>query len=511
MVKDKIILSHDLGTSGNKAAFVTLGGEVVSTAYQEYEVNSPKPGWAEQNPEVWWKAVVNTTQELQSKTKMENYKVEGVSFDAMLLSAIPVDEEGKPLRPAIIWLDTRAKEESDEYLNICDIEEMLEKDVIPPLSPKDPIPKYMWIKDNEPEVFENTYKFLEAKGFLIQKCTSKFVTDPSAASLTGTYSLSKRERIPDFARIVGISPEKFPEIRESTDIIGGLTEKASEKLGLSEGIPVICGSGDPTASAIGSGAVRNGEPHMYLGSSGWIALHTEDLDFKLSGVGTICSADPEKFLLIGQSERWASWYWWFKNGLSEKEKERGKWKKISTFGIMDRRAEKAPSGSEGLLFVPRMSGERCPFIDPMIRGGFLNLSFSHDKNDMIRSVLEGVAYNIRWIKEEIVEMGHKVNEINAIGGGAKSELWLQIMADVLNEKVRKMPNPDYAGCIGTSLTAALGLGYYDDFSDFEDVFDVEEVFSPKEENVERYDEMYKQFKKVQENISSVCSAINEKI
>ncbi len=509
MVENKIILSHDLGTAGNKAAFVTIEGELIATAYQEYEVKSPKPGWAEQDPETWWNAIVSTTRELLDKTRMENYEVEGISFDAMLLGAIPVGKDGEPLRPAIIWLDTRAKEESEEFLEKCDIEYMLEEDVIPPLSPKDPIPKYMWIKNHEPDVFENTYKFLEAKGYLIQKCTNNFVSDPSEASLTGTYSLSKRERVPDVLESIGIPMDKFPEIRDAQEIVGELTEEASEELGLSEGIPVVCGSGDPTAAAIGSGAVGTGKPHMYIGSSGWIALHTEELDFKLSGVGTICSADPKKFLLIGESESCASCYEWFKNELSQKEREKADKEGISTFEVMDRKAKKAPPGSDGLLFVPWMSGERCPFIDPMIRGGFLNLSFSHEKNDMIRAVLEGVAYNIRWIKEEIVEMGHEVSEINAIGGGAKSDLWLQIMADVLNEKIRKMPNPSYAGCIGTALTAALAFDYYDDFSDFDDVFEPEKIFSPEEENVGKYDQLYEQFKQVQENISPVCSAINE--
>ncbi len=511
MAENKIILSHDLGTAGNKAALVTIEGEVIATAYKEYEVKSPKPDWAEQDPETWWKAIVSTTRELLAKTNMEKYEVAGISFDAMLLSAVSVDKDGEPLRPAILWLDTRANEESDEFLERYDIEDMLEKDIIPPLSPKDPIPKYMWIKNNEPDVFEDTYKFLEVKGYLIHKCTNNFVTDPSGASLTGTYSLSKRGRVPDVLESIGISVDKFPEIRDPQDVVGELTEEAAKELGLCEGIPVVCGSGDPTAAAIGSGAVRTGKPHMYLGSSGWIALHTEELDFELSGVGTICSADPKRFLLIGQSESCASCYEWFKNELSQREREKAEKEGISTFEVMDRKARSAPPGSNGLLFVPWMSGERCPFIDPMIRGGFLNLSFSHEKSDMIRAVLEGVAYNIRWIKEEIVGMGYGVSEINAIGGGAKSDLWLQIMADVLNEKVRKMPNPSYAGCIGTALTAALGLNYYDDFSDFENVFEPEKVFSPEDENVGKYEKLYDQFKQVQENISPVCSAINEEI
>lgn len=511
MVKDKIILTHDLGTSGNKAAFLTPKGEVITTAYQGNEISSPRSTWAEQDPETWWDAIVSTTQELQDKTDMEKYEVEGISFDAMLLSAIPVGEDGEPLRPAILWLDTRAKKESDEFLEIYDIEGMLDEDIIPPLSPKDPIPKYMWIKNHEPKIFEDTYKFLEAKGYLIHKCTNHFVTDPSEVSLTGTYSLSKKERVPDVPESIDIPLDKFPEIRESHEIVGELTREASEELGLLEGIPVICGSGDPTAAALGSGAVRTGEPHMYIGSSGWIALHTEELDFEISGVGTICSADPEKYLLIGQSESCASCYEWFKNEISEMEREKAVQEGISPFKAMDRRAEKAPPGSDGLLFVPWMSGERCPFIDPLIRGGFLNLSFGHGKNDMIRSVLEGVAYNIRWIKDKVVEMGHEVSEINAVGGGAKSDLWLQIMADVLDEKVRKMPNPSYAGCLGTGLTAALGLGYYGDFSDFEDVFEPEKSFSPKSENVGIYDGIYEQFKQVQENISPVCSALNEEL
>lgn len=508
MSYEELILAHDLGTAGNRAGLVTPNGEVINTSDQEYKVNHPNPGWAEQDPSTWWDAVVNTTRDVLEKSKADPENVIGISFDAMLLSAIPLNKEGDPLRPAIIWLDTRAEDETEEFQELYDIENMLEKKIVPPLSPKDPIPKIMWIKNQEPQIFENTHKFVEAKGFLIHKCTGNFVTDPSEASLTGMYSLSSREREPEIPEVVGIEPDQLPEIKRATDIVGTLTSEASEELGLPENTPVVCGSGDPTAAAIGSGAISDEEPHLYIGSSGWIALHTEEAEFSLSGVGTICSADPDKYLLIGQNENSASCYEWFKNNLGQIEKKEAGGER-DVFGIMDEKAENAPAGSRNLLFAPWMGGERCPFIDPQVRGGFINLSFDNDKGDMIRAVLEGVAYNLRWVMDEIIDMGHDIDEVKAVGGGAKSDVWLQIMSDVLNRKVGKMSNPAYAGCKGTALTAAVGLEMHSRFDELENMLEPVKTFSPNSENVETYDKLYGHFRQVRENLSPVFSELNK--
>jgi xylulokinase len=509
MTEVKYILAHDVGTEVNKAAIVGVDGKVIGTAAGEYGVVYPNPGWAEQDPQVYWEAIVKTTREVLTKTKLKPSDIGAVTFDAMMASIMPVNDKGKALRPILLWLDTRASKQADNFLMMFDLMELLKRPVIPPASAKDQIPKIMWIKEKEPEIFAKTSKFIDVKDYLIYKCVGDFFVDWSCASLNGMFNINTKKLEKDIIQKIGLSEEKLAKVVKTTEIVGNLKPEAAHELGLTENAQVVCGCGDVPAVGIGSGAIKNGSPHLYIGSSGWIALHTDKPQFDLSGVGTICSGDPSKLLLLGQMENCGACLKWFKDELCEAEKGTAEQTGKGVYQILDEEANQSPPGSKCLIFTPWMLGERCPFIDAKARGGFMNLSLNHNKRDMIRAVMEGVAYNTRWVQELFeTNMKQKITSLSGVGGGAKSNIWMQIFADVLGKPIRQINVLQDVGSVGAAMVAAVGLGVYKDFDSLEKIFKVKATFNPVEGNKQVYDRMYDAMKKAYKGLTPIHNILN---
>jgi xylulokinase len=510
MTELKYILAHDIGTEMNKAAIVGTDAKIAGTASAEYNVSYPNLGWAEQDPEVYWEAIVKTTREVLAKTKIKPSEIGALVFDAMMASIVPVDKNGKALRPILLWLDTRASKQSDKFMTLFDPMELLRRPVIPPMSAKDQIPKIMWIKEKEPEIFAKTAKFVDVKDYMIYKCVGDFFVDWSCASVDGMFNMKTNTVEKEIVEKIGLTEEKLSKVVKTIDIVGNLTKEAAHELGLTENVQVVCGCGDVPAVGIGSGAIKNGNPHLYMGSSGWIALHTDKPLFDLSGVGTICSGDPNKLLLLGQMENAGSCLKWFKDELCESEKRTAEQSGKGVYQILDEEATKSPPGSKCLLFTPWMLGERCPFIDSKARGGFVNLALNHSKRDMIRSVMEGVAYNTRWVQDMFeVNLKQKIVALNGVGGGAKSSLWMQIFSDVLNKPIKQIHVLQDVGSVGAAMVASVALGVYKDFDSLEKIFKVRETYNPIEENVNTYNRMYDALKRVYKGLTPIHNILNK--
>ena len=505
----KYILAHDVGTEVNKAVLFDTEGKIIGLDSEVYGVNYPRPGWAEQDPEVWWRAIVNTTRRVMRKTGVSPSNVVALGLDAMMITALPVDRRGKALRPAIIWLDARAGEQADWCLGKFDLLKLLEMGMIPPASEKDVIPKILWIKEKEPEIFNRTYKFIDVKDYIIYKCTGEFYTDWSCALLTGLFSSKTKTWESEVMDVVGLSEGMLSKAVKSTDIVGNLTASAAEELGLSKQTKVICGSGDAPAVAVGSGAIKEGQPHLYIGSSGWIALHVTEPKFDIEeGIGSICSADPDKLLLIGQMENAGACLKWFRDELDGGEKDEAEQRNKRAYEILDELASKVDPGAEKLLFMPWMLGERCPVINPSLRGAFINLSFNHSKGHLSRAIMEGVAYNTKWVLDGIERLGFKVECLNAAGGGALSEVWLQIFADVLGKRIRQVYSPQEVGSRGAALIALVGLGFYKDFDSVEKLVPLGREFEPRNEHRAIYQELYQFFKQLYQQLAPIYGQLN---
>ncbi|MGC8954426.1 MAG: xylulokinase, partial [Desulfurococcus sp.] len=456
-------------------------------------VETPKHGWAEVDPDLLWYQVCKLT----SSIVEDNYDILALIFSGHMAGVIPVDKDGNALRKLIMWIDERASGYPKSLwrgplrvkgYNLFDLLEFIYiTGGAPGRTGKDPLSKILWIKDMEPDVWSKTYKILGTNSFLIMKATGSYVISPDDAALTwlvDTRSFSFRwsRRLLDK---YGIREEMLPRIIDSTRIAGFLTRDAAQCLGLREGIPVVVGSGDMTSAAIGSGAIRENEVHIYIGTSDWVASHVRRRKVDLFNyIGSIPSGIPGYYLLVAEQE--------VAGGALDKILELLEMKGMYEEALA--LAEKSNLGARGLLFTPWLYGERSPIDDPHIRGAIINMSLVHSKGDLIRAVLEGVALNIKWVYNIVERMTRKQEYVNIVGGGAKSDLWCQIVANAINRVVRRIAEPQDTTLRGASVIAAVALG----LTSFEDAvtrFKVDREFKPEPEAARSYENLFKVYVK----------------
>jgi xylulokinase len=334
------------------------------------------------------------------------------------------------------------------------------------------------------------------------------VMEWTGASVFG-IDLKKKTWLKGVFRYVGLDPEKLPPLVRPIDQVGVLSREASSEFGLLEGTPVMAGAGDAPCAAVGSGAVGEGEGHVYLGTSGWVAVVTEHTPRGKCGAATIHSADPDKAFLFAEMETAGACLQWMGDELYASEKMDPQITDVYAF--MDEKIADIPPGSDYLIFTPGMCGERAPIGDCNVRSSFLNLSAGHTRENMLRAVYEGVAYNIRWIVE-IVDRQFKfpLPRLRVVGGGARSAPWMQILADVTQRKVEAVRNPQEAGAIGAALVAAIGLGIYPSFETLKNVVKVEMILEPQEENREIYNSLFHSYQDAYGSLKGFYRRLNEK-
>ena len=456
----KYLLAHDIGTSGNKATLFAVEGKLIKSTTAGYDVQYGEGGIAEQDPKDWWDAVCTCTKEIMEGIAPED--ILAISFSAQMQCCLVVDKEGTPLRPAMIWADTRAKEQAkllEERLKGIDTYELLGH----PISPSYSIEKLMWIKENEPEVYEKTHQMLQVKDYIIYRMTGAFVTDHSDASGTNAYDLANQCWSKEILKAAEISEEKLPKIYASSDVIGNLTEKSAKELGLTTETKVVCGGGDGACSALGAGCVEAGEMFMCFGTSAWIAGTTDEkvLD---DAKECMCFAHviPGKYVPCGTMQSAGSAYAYIRNTFCQEEIAKAKELGVSSWELINQMAEQSPAGAEGLIFLPYLAGERSPRWNPDASGSFLGIRMYHKKEDYIRAVLEGIAMNM-----ELILKAHRknipVSKMILTGGGAKGEIVAKILADVLETEMKRPDYMEESTSIAAAVIAGVGCGVYEDF------------------------------------------------
>jgi xylulokinase len=508
---EKYIISHDMGTSSDKAILITIYGEIVDSAKQYYPMYHPHPGYAEQDPYDWWNAVCNTTHSVIEKTGINPEDVVGMTFSSQMQNFIPVTDEGTPLTRSMTWLDGRAADIIRERLwtpprilgyNIFHLLRFL---IITGGSPghtgKDQIGKIFWLQKYEPELFTKTYKFLDAKDFIIYQLTGNMVTSVDIAVIWWLFDTRKNRNQwhPKLCKLAGITSEKLPEVKESAAVVGKVTQTAAEKTGLIPGTPIINGAGDLGAAALGSGAIDEGELHISLGTSGWVAGHFTKRKLDIPHyTGCIGSTYPQKYYLgMAHQETAGVCLEWLKNKVLYHEEQLKEERKVAEiYQVLDQLAEQAGPGAEGLIFTPWMYGERCPLDDDYVRSGLFNIGLNHSREHIIRAVFEGIAFNTRWAMETLENLYSKVDELNIIGGGAKSDIWCQIMSDIINRKINRVKDPQQAGAKGMALLASMTLGFIDSYHDIKNYIKIDRSFHPNPDNRKLYDRLFKEFKNI---------------
>jgi xylulokinase len=507
----KYILAHELGTSSNKAVLTTVFGDIVATAQQSYPLYHPMPAHAEEEPTDWWQAICATTRSVVTEAGVAVEDIAGITFSTLMQTLIPVSADGTPLCRALTWLDARGAEVIQKRLwtpprvqgyNVFRLVKFLRiTGGTPGHTGKEQIGKILWLREHQPEVFSNAAKFIDAKDYIIHRLTGKFVTSVDVAVVW--WLLDTRNNCnqwhPALCKLAGITPDKLCEVRGSSAIVGTLMPHAAEEMGLLPNMPVINGAGDLATAGVGSGALDDGELHISLGTSNWVAGHVTQRRIDVAHyAGCIGSAYPEKyFLAMAHQETAGICLEWLKNNvLYHEEQLKAETGVSSVYQLLDRLAERVEPGAGGVMFTPWMFGERCPIDDSFVRAGLYNLSLQHSREHLIRAVLEGIAFNTRWAMETLENLYSPVAELNMIGGGAKSRLWCQIMADVTNRIIHQVADPQLAGAKGIALVASMALGYVPSFNDIRKYIRINDVYRPNPAYRQLYDRLFREYKNI---------------
>lgn len=448
MAEKRLILAHDLGTTGNKANLFDADGALLGSAFAGYATAYPHPNWAEQEPADWWQAICVTTQQLLAETGADPQAVAAVSFSGQMMGCVPVDAAGAPLRSCIIWADQRAEAQAAHMAAVCGGERVYRVSGHR-ASPAYTAPKILWVRDHQPEVYRRAVCFLQPKDYLIYRLTGRMVTDYSDASGTLVFDLVKRAWDEDFLAALELPVERLPALVCSTDVVGEVTPAAAAATGLAAGTPVVAGGGDGSCAGVGAGVVEPGEAYCNIGSSAWISIASAApvLDPQQRTV-TFHHLHPERYCPMGTMQAAGGARDWSRRVLQGD-------------GDLDALAAAVPAGAGGLLFLPHLMGERSPHWNPRARGAFVGLAMPHGKGELARAALEGVAFNLRFILDALRAQTEGIRAIRLIGGGGRSPLWRQILADVFDLPIHVLALQRDASSWGAAIAAGVGVGLCD--------------------------------------------------
>lgn len=481
------LMGIDLGTSSVKTVIINESGLIKSTAQSSYDILIPEKDYAEQDPEIWWNATVHTIQRALKEEEIQSNEIKGIGFSGQMHGMVLIDKNNNVIRPAIIWSDQRTKNEVKEIYT------KLGKDYIGSvtlnhLSTGFQTPSLLWIKKHEPASYQKIYKVLLPKDYIRLKMTGELGTDVTDASATLAFDTKRRIWAEELILKLGLDPEIFPIVKNPTDVAGEVTIEAAKETGLHKGTLVVYGGGDQPMQAIGNGIVTPGQISLTIGTGGVVYSVTKEPKYDVDlRTHTFCNAVPETWNIMGANlASGLSLSWLNKNILSNLSYEE--------LNIL---ADSVTSGSEGLIFLPYLIGERTPHMDPEARGTFLGLTLKHNKAHLIRSVMEGVVFAFRDSIEIFKNSNVKMDKFIASGGGARSDIWLKIQANILNQEIYKVNQPEQA-CIGAAIVAGVGAGVYDSieiacskiikFSD--------EPVQPDQKTVSLYNETYELYKEI---------------
>jgi len=507
MTTSQFILAFDLGTSSLKGGLFGRDGTCISTSTQPLALSLPEPGWAEQNCDDWWDAIVSTAHRLIEEQKIEGPQIAAIGVSAQMCGTIAIDKAGHPLLPAMIWLDTRshqvAKDIMDGWITISGygvtplLSSLWTTNGAPNLSGKDPTSKILWIKKHRPDIWQQTERLFDVKDYISFRLTGVTSTTPDCAHLSWLMDSRTNQWSHSILKRNGIPIKFMPDIVPPTTCLGnGLLPEAAFQLGIAAGTPVVAGLGDVTATSLASGAVQNGAPNIYAGTSAWCAAHYPNRKVDpWTAIGTIRAADPEKYILVAAQETAGAGLERVADLLGLQENG-----KPDVAGLM-KLAEQSEPGARDLHFLPWLLGERCPVDDPHLRGGFLNLDLAHNRGDITRAAIEGVCLNIRWASLHLFRNAKtpSAHPVRLLGGLAESDFFAQVLSDVLNLQIERIEAPKMAGVLGAAMCAATGIDWFASIQDSLIWTKKIQMFKPNSSNTDLYAKKYDAFKRAWRN------------
>lgn len=516
----KYILAYDIGTTGLKSCLFSLdnGLELIDGQYATYNLYILENGGAEQDTHEWWRAMVSCTKKLIEKTKIDPSEICGISFCAQMQGLVLVDENGKALRRPMSYMDQRAEKEmqkTEEYgLTISGVNWMvLAKSMMithaASTSVKDPLWKYKWVKENEPEVYKRVYKWLDVKEYFIARLTGELVMTPDSAYATFLYDSRKGKNCwnKSLCKMYGVNYEHLPRIIGCGEVAGGLLEEPAKELGLVTGTPVYGSGGDATLIGIGAGATELGDTHIYWGTSGWVGTVIDkqivDINDMIAG---IVGAQDGKYTYFAEMETAGKCFEWVKDHLVLDEiniylekidaEHSVEAEYVSLYDYMSKEIDKVEPGAGGVIFTPWLHGNRCPFEDPNAAGMFFNIKLETKKRELLRAVLEGICFHIRWMLECQDKKIKTSKVIRFVGGGSLSDVTSQMLSDITGRRVETIELAKDVGAMGAAMLVAVGSGEIPTMEEAKEMVKVKRIFMPKDENKRVYDSNYRVFKRL---------------
>ena len=460
------LLGIDLGTTGVKAALFAAGdGRVLSSAFIDYPLMHPQIGWAEQDPADWWQATVTAIRTCLVGGVRQNVQpedVRGIGLSGQMHGVVLLDDENRVLRPCIIWADQRSEAQCrwiTERVGATRLLELVSNPALPGFS----APKLLWVRDNEPEIFARARKMLLPKDYIRYRLTGKLAMEISDAAGTCLLDVKQGRWSDEVLEALEIDPALLPPVVAADTVCGTITEEVAALTDLLPGIPVAGGGADNACAAVGNGVVRPGLALVSIGTSGVVLAYAGTPQVDMSGpiprVHTFNHAVPQAWYLMGVTQGAGLSLHWVRDNIGLPERALESWIGLDAYDLLVKEAESVPAGSEGLLFLPYLQGERTPHLDPYARGGWIGLTASHDRRHLIRSVLEGVAFSLKDCSTIIQGQGLPIEQVRVTGGGAKSPLWRQIIADVLGIEL-VTTNATEGPAFGAALLAGVASGLY---------------------------------------------------
>ena len=496
-----VFLGIDIGTSGTKTLSIDERGKILAHATAEYPCYAPKPLWSEQEPDDWWKAVVTTVREVLQKGKLKPADVKGIGLSGQMHGSVFLDKQDRVIRRALLWNDQRTTAECAEIEESAGGRKKLIKMVANPALTGFTAPKILWLRNNEPKNFAKLAKVLLPKDDVRRRLTGEYATEVSDASGMLLLDVAKRAWSKPLLSKLELDESLLGRCYESEEVTGTLTKAAAEELGLTTDCKVVGGAGDCAAGAVGNGIVNSGVLSTSIGTSGVMFVHSDEVKIDPEGrVHTFCHAVRGKWHLMGVTLSAGGSLQWFRNALCQELHAEAKKKGLEPYDLLTKEAAAVAAGSEGLYFLPYLSGERTPHADPNARGCFIGLTLAHGRGHMVRSVMEGVTHSLRDSLEIFRELKIPVKQIRASGGGSRSPLWRQIQADVFGQKVVTL-NAEEGPAYGVALLAAVGCGAFKNIQEAcAATIRVEKETPPQKPAVKTYDAAFPIYQRLYESL-----------
>lgn len=485
------LLGLDISTTGAKALLIDERGNVAASAIAEYSLSTPYPLWSEQAPADWWQGACASIQAALKQAWLTGDAVSGIGLTGQMHGLVLLDRSGQVLRPAILWNDQRTgpqcAEITEKVGGLGRLLALTGNAVLPGFT----APKILWVRQNEPAVYARAAHVLLPKDYVRYRLTGEYVTEVSDASGTALFDVARRRWSDALLRALDIPANWLPHCTESAQVSGQISLMAAQATGLNAGTPVVGGGGDQAAQAVGSGAVKAGVISITSGTSGVVFAPSDTFVAEAQGrLHAFCQAVPGKWHLMGVMLSAGGSFRWLRDILGEPERATARLTGDDPYDLMTREAARAPGGSDGLLFLPYLTGERTPYPDPQARGAFVGLTVRHGKHHLVRSVLEGVSFGLRDSLELVKSLGIPITQVRASGGGAKSPLWRQIQADVFGTEL-VLINVTEGAAFGTALLAGVGAGIFASVEEaVTQTVRVTDRTLPIPANVQRYQDLY---------------------